>query len=137
MPVAVMVVEGDIELISKSIDDGGADTQASKRSRAREESDFGNVMPISGVFLEFVVNETEDFFSHGGFELLLVSMIVELEEALVRRGVEIEFHALLPVEIWSARGLVVLWSLVFDRLSSIGVDFTKLVAVLEALWLDW
>lgn len=97
MLIALMVVERDIKLVGKSVDDSSADAQTGERPWAREKSNFGDIAPIGGVFLEFVVNKTEDFFSHGGFELLLVGMIIEFEEALISGGVEIEFHRLSPV----------------------------------------
>lgn len=43
--LAVMVVEGDVEFVSKSVDQTSADSKTGKGAGARKEGDSGEVMP--------------------------------------------------------------------------------------------
>ena len=43
--------------MSEGIDDAGADAKASERAGVGHKGDFGDVVPVFAVFLEFVVDE--------------------------------------------------------------------------------
>ncbi len=43
--------------MSESVDYGGANAKSGEGAGARHKSDFGEVLPISVVFLQFVMNK--------------------------------------------------------------------------------
>lgn len=47
----MVIVEGDVQLVSESIDNRGADTKTGEGARARHKSDGGEVRPGFVVFL--------------------------------------------------------------------------------------
>lgn len=77
MLLTMMIVERNLELVRKSVDNGGTDTEASKGTWPTHESDFGNVLPVGGVFSELVVDKGEDFFGHFVTGFPFISFVVE------------------------------------------------------------
>lgn len=73
---AVMVVEGDAELVGQSVDDGGADAETGKGAGARHKSNFADVLPGPVILDEFVVNEAKKLLGEIVAGLPLISLVV-------------------------------------------------------------
>ena len=59
-----VVVEGDVEFVGESVDDGGADAKAGEGAGAGEEGDLSEVLPSLVVFFEVGFESLEELFGH-------------------------------------------------------------------------
>lgn len=89
---AVVVVKGDVELVGESINDGGANAEASERTGTRIKRYLSEIGPVGIVFLEFVVDKGKNLFGHFVARFPRIGVVVEFELAGVSGGVEIHFH---------------------------------------------
>ena len=91
---AMMIEEGDVELVGEGVDNGSADAKTGEGAGARHESDFGEIGPGFAVFGEFVSDEAEELFGEVAVGMPLVGVVVEFEDGGGGAGVEVEFHAM-------------------------------------------
>ena len=90
--IAVLVVEGDVELVGESIDNGSADAETSEGAGAREKSELSEIVPSGAMFGKFVANEGMEAFGEMMTGFPSVFMIIETEDSGRGGGVEIKFH---------------------------------------------
>ena len=81
MAAAVVVVEGNLELVGERVDDGSADAEAGEGAWAGEVGNGGEVGPVAAEGLEVVVDEAQKVLGEGVAGFPGVGVVVKLEDA--------------------------------------------------------
>lgn len=77
LALTTVVIEGDVEFMGESVDDGGADAKTREGAWARHESDFSESLPGLVVFGEFFRDEGKQLFGEVAIRMPFVGMVVE------------------------------------------------------------
>ena len=82
-----MIIEWNIQILSKRINDGCANAEASKTTWASEESNVGNIFPVGAVFDELVVDKFKQIACERTAGIPLINIVVEFKNGFWIRSV--------------------------------------------------
>lgn len=95
---AAVIVEWNLELVGESVDDGRTNAKTGEGTWPAHVGYCGDVMPVGVIFLQLIMDKSEDFFGHFVSGLPFISLVVKLEDTGVGRGVKVEFHRFSSLE---------------------------------------